>query len=46
MVVLDSLDEGLVGRQRPQGATHVSVDNLEAIYVARVDPAKSVPDTR
>ena len=41
-VVLNSFDEGIVGRQRSKGATHVRVDNLQAVDVAGIDPAEPI----
>ena len=39
-VVLDRLDKGLVRRQRAQRATHVGIDDLQAVDVAGIDPAE------
>lgn len=41
-VVLDSLDEGIVRCQRSKGATHVRVDNLQAVDVAGIDPTEPI----
>lgn len=40
-ILLESFDEGVVRGQRSQCTAHMSVNNLQAVDVASVDPSKS-----
>jgi hypothetical protein len=40
MVILESLDEGLVRGEGSESSAHVSIHNLQAVNVAGIDPAE------
>ena len=39
-VLLDRLDESLIRSQCSQGSAHVGIHDLQAVDVARIDPAE------
>lgn len=41
-ILLDRLDERLIRSQCPQGSAHVGIHDLQAVNVARIDPAEPV----